>query len=1352
LYVPLHILQTNGNFFMPAKKTEFVFAQLPRQMSWWTGTLLIALASIVMLGWLVGLPLFVRVMPHAAPMRFNTALCLGLIGLALLDLSRSSEVWGARLGGIVLAFATLTLSQDVTGVSLGIDQILLLDSSEQGGSAPGRMAVNTAIAFVLTGLTLVSLGSPRRSRWQPVLECVSGGLVFAISAVSAFGYLSGLADAYGWGGSVGMAIHTSGALMLTGLALIGLALAHHYNEHRTVPRWLPLPAIVIQIAATLAIAHVLYLKEIKEIDSAREERVGQIAHLIGQEINFRRNGVFAFARCPKKGWDAEATAYFQDFSDCISIARLSPNGKQLWHRGKKSVDTTKTMANVWEQVNRQLSAQSPPKSRSFLIGPRPATDSTWMIVPVFKADFVAEWLFVEFDTPNMLLKAVPADWLEGYEWSIRGGDPTLTINSGNTSANSRTSEAPMNISGLDWRISLVQPWGLLSGFRGPLPWAIIARSIFVALTIALAIHFAQRSLQHWIDAEALTEELRRTQARFRAVFDQTFQFIGLLDVHGTVLDANRTALQFAGISEDEVIGKPFWETPWWTQSPADQARLRDAIHLAAAGETIRFETTHPSPSGETITVDFSLKPFRDDLGNVTLLIPEGRDITTLKRAQQRATQVIEQAPSGLLLVDQAGKIVLANAMLERLFGYEREELIGKPVELLLPKGFRKRQLGQPDDSFEQTIEHETVANAVEYGRHRDGRLIPVELGLSPIMTEDGPAVLGSAIDISARLAAEELLRQSEQRMELAIRGSSDGIWDWNLTTGAVYYSPRYKQLLGYTSDDFLDHLDAFHDHLHPEDAGNVLRAIEANLERAEPYQITYRMRTKSGEWRWFHARGDAVRDADGKAQRMAGSMSDVTDEVLAEHELTRRARFDKLTGLPNRLLILDRLQIIINRSREAMRSCYAVMFLDFDRFKQVNDSLGHDVGDALLQGIAHRLEANIRSVDSVSRFARGNSAGRLGGDEFVVLLDDLRAPEDALAIADRLMEAFAEVYKLGEHEVYSTASIGIVMGNLEYERADDILRDADIAMYEAKRTGKARYVVFDEAMQKQAARRLRLEFDLRKAIDEQLLELNFEPLVSLSTGELLGVESHICWLHPLEGEIAFQEFLPLAEESNLIHAIGEWAIQATCQKMREWLDELGTQAPHMISLRVSHKQFAKQEFTQFVKGALAAARLPANRLQLQLPESVLTGNVEEALITMHKLRELDVRLALDDFGAGRGSFALLHRLPIEMIRVDSSLHAEIESCKHSAALLHALAVLVRNLGIALVAVAVRSRGQCLALQELGCSAAQGQFVAPRQNSEQIMQYLISDRDENLLVNGTMTFSNRLSEFMSVESI
>lgn len=1107
---------------------QYVFTRLPRRIALAVGLLLVALASVVIAGWFCRSAALVQVLPNAAPMRFNTALCLALLGASFIALSRGARWLPLILGTAVAVVALATVSQDLTGINLAIDNLLFDDWTSLGWPMRGRMAINTAICCIFAGISCASLSMPRLSRWQPLIECGCGALVLTIGAVSTFGYLSGLEAAYGWGGRVGMAVHTAAAMAVAGLTFMILAVGHQYEWSNKMPRWLPLPAIIIQMTATVAIAQAIYLEELKKADHVRQERVNCVARLMEQQLKFQRQ-------------TSEA----------------------------------------------------------------------------------------QIDLPTLLAEVAPADLTKRYQLQVVSAADAAEMK--RLQKGVRISEASIAADGLDLRLVLSQPWSLAKVLRRPVPIALIVRSLLMAAALGLAIYFAQRSLERSIVAEELAAELQRAKTRFRAIFDQTFQFIGLLSTDGTLLEVNRTALQFAGIAEEEVLGKPYWETPWWTHSPEQQEQLQDAIRRAAAGEVIRFEANHQGPDGQAIFVDFSLKPVLNEQGIVTLLIPEGHDIT-------------------------------------------------------------------------------------------------------------------------ARLKAEASVRTSEQRLELAIRGSSDGIWDWNLTTGEAYYSPRYKQLLGYQEEEFPDDLAAFREHLCPHDAAAIWSAIEAHLERGEPYDATFRLLTTSGDWRWFRARGSAVRAPSGHAERMAGALTDVTDAVLAEQELTRRARLDKLTGLPNRLLLLERLQHLIDQAHEAGAPSYAVMFLDFDRFKLVNDSLGHDVGDALLQAIAQRLQNIVCPVDSVSRRARGNSVGRLGGDEFVVLLDDVRSKDDAPAMAERLLAAFAEPYQLGEHEVYSTASIGILCGDLYYDQASDALRDADVAMYEAKQRGKARYVVFDEPMRQVAQRHLQLEHDLRKAMASEQLSLVYEPLISFASGELVGVEAIVRWEHPTDGDIQPAEFLPIAEESDLIHTLGTWALSAACRQMRQWIDELGVFAPRTISLNVSRKQFARRDFADVIQRSLTGAGITADRLQIELCEDVLSGDVEQALQTMRQLHEQGIRFAMDNFCASNGSFAILHRLPIDILKVDRSLLEHIEHSKYPASLIHALAVLVRNLGIALVANGVNRQSQWLALQELGCSAAQGTFVSRRMNADAMQQFIIHHRGVALTTSGASAFANRLSETMSLEAL
>ncbi|HUE71417.1 MAG TPA: EAL domain-containing protein [Pirellulaceae bacterium] len=440
------------------------------------------------------------------------------------------------------------------------------------------------------------------------------------------------------------------------------------------------------------------------------------------------------------------------------------------------------------------------------------------------------------------------------------------------------------------------------------------------------------------------------------------------------------------------------------------------------------------------------------------------------------------------------------------------------------------------------------------------------------------------------------------------------------------------------------------------------------------------------------------------------TIRDLTDRKRAEKELARAAMYDRLTGLPNRSLLLDLVQQALDRAGR-WRGMLALMFLDFDRFKLINDGLGHDVGDALLCEIAARLTSELRCGDSVSRSESGTSAARMGGDEFVVMLEPIREAEDALTAADRLLAALSRPYRLGPHEVFVTASIGIVVAQGDYERAEDLIRDADTAMYEAKRAGKARYAVFDEEMRMRVQRRHLLENELRRAIEGEQFTLAYQPIVSLENGRLKSVEALLRWLHPAQGSISPAEFIPIAEESDLILHIGRWVLKEATRQMAEWIHRLGPAAPPTVSINLSRKQFAQSDLAEQVHAAAADAGLPPNRIQLEITEDTFASDVRSAIATMNEIKGLGFLLAIDDFGSGCSSFASLHEFPADVLKLDRSLLLDIETSKQTAALVHALAILANNLGLAIVAEGVERESEVIILRELGCHFGQGFYFA-----------------------------------------
>ena len=440
------------------------------------------------------------------------------------------------------------------------------------------------------------------------------------------------------------------------------------------------------------------------------------------------------------------------------------------------------------------------------------------------------------------------------------------------------------------------------------------------------------------------------------------------------------------------------------------------------------------------------------------------------------------------------------------------------------------------------------------------------------------------------------------------------------------------------------------------------------------------------------------------------TIRDLTDRKRAERELAHAAMYDKLTGLPNRSLLLELVQKGLDRSRR-WRGTLALMFLDFDRFKLINDGLGHDVGDALLCEIAARLSNELRCGDSVGRAESGSSAARMGGDEFVVLLEPISQAEDAVAAADRLLAALSRPYHLGSHEVFITASVGIVVAQGDYERAEDLIRDADTAMYEAKRAGKARYALFDEEMRMRVQRRHLLENELRRAIEGEQFSLAYQPIVSLETGRLKSVEALLRWLHPAQGYISPAEFIPIAEESDLILHIGSWVLNQATQQMSQWVQRLGPAAPPTVSINLSRKQFAQSDLAEQIRDAAESAGLAPERIQLEITEDTFASDVRSAIATMNAIKEQGFLLAIDDFGTGCSSFASLHEFPADVLKLDRSLLVDIDTSKQTAALVHALAILSNNLGLAIVAEGIERESDVVILRELGCHFGQGYYFA-----------------------------------------
>jgi diguanylate cyclase (GGDEF)-like protein/PAS domain S-box-containing protein len=545
------------------------------------------------------------------------------------------------------------------------------------------------------------------------------------------------------------------------------------------------------------------------------------------------------------------------------------------------------------------------------------------------------------------------------------------------------------------------------------------------------------------------------------------------------------------------------------------------------------------------------------------------------------------------------------------------------------------------------------------------------------------------------------LAESEERHALALRGANDGVWDWNVAADTVFYSARWKSMLGYREIEVGETRGEWLGRVHADDRAPLTQALDAYLTGLadDHFEFEHRVQHRDGGYRWMLARATAVRDDHGRATRVVGSITDVTDRREAERRLQHDALHDALTGLPNRVLFLDRLDQSIRRAqRHHPECCAAVLFLDLDRFKVVNDSLGHACGDQLLQAVARRLEGALRPNDTVAR---------LSGDEFTLLLDDVCDPHEATVISERVLHSLRAPFEIDRRELFIGASIGIALATAK-SAPEQVMRDADVAMYRAKADGKGRHAVFDAAMHDQVMRRLDMEGDLRKAIENHALEVAYQPIVQAATGRVVGFEAICRWPN---GEPA--EVLAMADETGLAIPLGDQITRTACAQLAEWR-ELPRGAGLTIGVNVSARQLAEPGFVEGLRQVLHETGLDPRALRLEVSEHDLSrGRSDDATrrVLEQAVEIVGVKTHIDEFGTGASPLRLLHRFPGDAIKISRALVAGIGHDAGAFEIVRAVVGLAHNLGLEVIADGVENREQLDYLKVLGCEFAQG-FHSP----------------------------------------
>lgn len=581
------------------------------------------------------------------------------------------------------------------------------------------------------------------------------------------------------------------------------------------------------------------------------------------------------------------------------------------------------------------------------------------------------------------------------------------------------------------------------------------------------------------------------------------------------------------------------------------------------------------------------------------------------------------------------------------------------------------------------------------------------------------------LEVVERKLAEQLLKESEEKLESILNSLEEVVWSISASTGELLYlNPAAQKVYNRPVSEFFDNPNLWLEVVYPEDRQLVETSYQNLLEQGNS-ETEYRILRPDGEVRWVSIRGHVSYDKNGIAMRIDGIIDDITQRKQVEEQLIHDALHDALTGLPNRTLFMERVELALQRAKQCKKYLFAILFIDLDRFKLVNDSLGHAVGNRLLIAIAHLLKQCLRPRDTIAR---------LGGDEFTILLDELNDITDATSIAEQIQATLTSPFQLESYTIYTSASIGIVPSSIGYEQAADLLRDADIAMYRAKEQGKARYAIFDQVMYEQTLELLQLESDLRLALERQEFCLHYQPIISLATGRLTGFEALVRWQHPQQGLISPTKFIPVAEDTGLIVSLGEWVLHEACRQMHTWQVQFPTAFPLKISVNLASKQIKEPKLIEQIERILAETGLDGGYLKLEITESMLMEDVQETINTLLQIQAVNIQLSIDDFGTGYSSLGYLQRFPINTLKIDRSFVSQMNFDNEKFEIVRTITTLAHTLGMDVIAEGVETSEQFAQLRALGCEFAQGYFFSKPLNSASISAMLAVSPQWSLLPN------------------
>ena len=816
--------------------------------------------------------------------------------------------------------------------------------------------------------------------------------------------------------------------------------------------------------------------------------------------------------------------------------------------------------------------------------------------------------------------------------------------------------------------------------------------------------------------------LRESEERYRRLFTEANDIVYTTDLEGNYTSINKAGEHLIGYTSGELCAMNFRQVV----APENVRRTEAMLERKLRGEeaTTCYETEIRTKSGERLHLELSTQLIRDQRGEPVGVQGIARDITARKRAElalreseERYRLLFDHSPHPMWIYEAETLAFQAvNEAAVRHYGYSREEFLRMTLKDIRP----------PEDIpvLLEKLSSQRQSSLKGYPhRHlkRDGTVIRVEITSHELEVGGRTCRVVLALDVTQRLRAEESLRESEERYRELFENANDVVYTHDLRGFFTSLNKTGERVTGYTREEACrmnlahvvvpQYLSLARQMMGQKQKGDESTRYELEIiskdGRRVPLEISTRLIMQ-----------------DGLAVGVQGIARDITERKQTEQQLRHIAFHDALTGLPNRSLFTDHLKLAVAAANRPGGHLFAVLFLDLDRFKVINDSLGHTVGDQLLVALARRLEGTLRAGDTVAR---------LGGDEFAILLNNLPEPEVALRVAERVQDELAQPFSLSGHEVFAAGSIGIALSTTGYANEEDVLRDADTVMYRAKSQGKP-YEVFDMVMHARVVAQMTLENDLRRALDRQEFCLYYQPIVSLETGRISGFEALVRWNHPVRGLVAPNDFIPLAEETGIIVPLGLWVLEAACRQMREWHALSPIHAGLKLSVNLSGRQFAQPDLFERITRVLVETNFDPRCLQLEITESVIMANAKLIVSTMGALRDLGAEIAIDDFGTGYSSLSYLQRFPIHTLKIDRSfISQEGTDDRENDEIVRTIILLARNMGKDVVAEGVETEGQLARLRELRCAYGQGYIFSRPQTAEATESLLRAGLESGLFI-------------------